>query len=131
MPVIELDFPGGKKVDAHINGFTIKTDQDLKAGGEGTAPDPFTYFLSSLAACAGIYAKTFCDQREISTENLGLTMETRYDPDLKMMAKISIRIRVPEAFPDKYESALVQAVSLCAVKRHLSDKISFETVIYR
>lgn len=131
MAVIEVDFPGGKKVDARIKGFTIKTDQGIDSGGEGSAPDPFTYFLASLAACAGIYAKSFCDQRNLATEGLELSLETQFDPELKIMNKMTIRIHVPKEFPEKYDNALTQAVGLCTVKRHLSDRISFDTILYR
>ncbi len=34
---MEINFPGGKKVDAIYKGFTIKTDQPEHEGGEGTA----------------------------------------------------------------------------------------------
>ena len=36
-----IRFPGGKQVDAAFDGFTVHTDQPVKAGGEGSAPTPF------------------------------------------------------------------------------------------
>lgn len=131
MSTIEVIFAGGKKVDVAIKGFTVKTDQDIHAGGEGTAPDPFTLFLSSLAACAGVYAKTFCDQREIQTEDIHIQMDTKYDPEIKLITHIQINIKVPGDFPEKYENALIQAVGLCAVKRHLSEKIKTDVFLVR
>ncbi len=59
---MEVHFEGKKQVIAEVNGFTIKTDQHPRGGGEGTAPEPFTLFLASLATCAGIFVKGFCDQ---------------------------------------------------------------------
>ena len=52
---IEVSFPGGKRVDATFGGFTIRTDQPVSAGGQGSAPEPSALFLASLATCAGIY----------------------------------------------------------------------------
>ena len=63
---IKVHFPGNKKVHAESNGFTIETDQPLKAGGDGTAPAPFELFLASLATCAGIYVKSFFDARSLA-----------------------------------------------------------------
>ena len=60
---IIIDFPGGAKVDAHFSGFTVKTDQSPKGGGEGSAPSPFSLFLASIGTCAGIYVLGFCRQR--------------------------------------------------------------------
>ena len=44
---------GGKQVLADYEGFTIRTDQPVKDGGEGSAPEPFSLFLASLGTCAG------------------------------------------------------------------------------
>ncbi len=62
-----VTFPGGKKVDASYNGFTIATDQAVDAGGDGSAPEPFDFFLSSIATCTGIYVLGFCQKRGIRT----------------------------------------------------------------
>ena len=70
---INVTFPGGKKVDALVNGFTIQTDQPAMGGGEGSAPEPYVLFLSSLATCAGVYVLGFCQKREIDTDGISLT----------------------------------------------------------
>ncbi len=66
----EIYFDGGKKINAKIGDIIIKTDQSIHAGGEGSAPEPFTLFLASIGTCVGIYVKSFCDQRSISSENI-------------------------------------------------------------
>jgi len=128
---IEVYFDGGKKVNANINGFTVKTDQQVGAGGEGSAPEPFTLFLASIATCAGVYVQSFCTQRDIPVNKVTLSMEYEMDPIAKMIALIRIDIHVPDDFPVKYESAVINAAALCAVKRHLSDKILSEITISR
>ena len=55
-----IDFPGGKRVDAHYGDFTVKTDQPASGGGDGSAATPFALFLSSMGTCAGIYVLGFC-----------------------------------------------------------------------
>ena len=128
---IEVFFDGGRKVNASINGFTVKTDQDVKAGGEGSAPEPFTLFLASIATCAGVYVQSFCAKRDIPSTEITLTMDYELDPIAKMIVLIRIDIHVPPYFPEKYEGALINAAALCAVKRHLSDKIKSEIKIKR
>jgi ribosomal protein S12 methylthiotransferase accessory factor len=120
---IEVSFSGNKKVDANIDGYIVKTDQSLKSGGDGTAPTPFALFLASLATCAGVYIKGFCDPRGISTEGIRITMDHDYDPVQKMIVKFIIRIHVPAGFPEQYDNALIKSASLCAVKRHLNPAI--------
>ena len=129
--MIEVFFDGNKKVNANINGFTVKTDQSTRNGGEASAPEPFTLFLASLATCAGVYVKSFCDQRNIPSDAISLSMDYQYDPVAKMIAGIVIDIHVPPEFPEKYEQAVISAASLCAVKRHLSEKIKSEVRVTR
>jgi putative redox protein len=76
---MEISFPGGKKVDAQFKGFTIKTDQSQKDGGDDTAPTPTFLFLASLGTCAGIYALNFCEKREIDTAKLKLVLDFESD----------------------------------------------------
>jgi len=128
---IQVSLPGGVRVDALVDSFTIKTDQPVRAGGEGSAPAPFTLFLASLATCAGYYVKAFCDSRQIDTSGISLTMDTEYNHAEKMIGKVIIRIMVPADFPEKYEGAVINAAAVCAVKRHLSEKIENVILVER
>lgn len=117
--MIEVKFPGGKRVDAEIKGFSIPTDQPEHSGGEGSAPAPFDLFLASIATCAGIYALSFCQSKEISTEGMKLTMETEKNSETKMVSKMSLNLQLPEGFPEKYKKAIIRSMDLCAVKKHM------------
>jgi putative redox protein len=129
--MIEVFFDGKKKVNARIEGFTILTDQAVGSGGDGSAPEPFMLFLASLATCGGIYVKSFCDQRGIPANGITLDMSYQYDPAARMIGTITFHIYVPADFPEKYDKAVINSVSLCAVKRHLSDKIRTEILVVR
>lgn len=59
---MEITFPGGARVDANFGGFTVKTDQPVQGGVQGSAPTPFVTFLASIGTCAGIYVLGFCQQ---------------------------------------------------------------------
>jgi ribosomal protein S12 methylthiotransferase accessory factor len=122
---MEVRFPGGLKVEAVYRGQTIATDQPEPAGGEGSAPAPFDLFLASIATCGGFYALAFCQQRDLSTAGLAVTMETVRDPELRRITKIDLHLTLPEGFPEKYRQAIVRAVDQCAVKRHIVDPPEF------
>ena len=128
---IEVYFTGGRKVNAKIGSFDIATDQSVSAGGEGSAPEPFALFLASLATCAGIYVKSFCDQRQIAADKITLTMDYGYDPLTKLIDRIWIKINVPADFPEKYDSAVINAAELCKVKRHLKESIEIKVTVSR
>jgi len=51
--VMEIRFPGGKKVEALFDGFTVNTDQSVADGGAGSAPSPLDLFLTSIVTCTG------------------------------------------------------------------------------
>ena len=121
--MMKITFAGNKQIFADVNGFTVKTDQALRAGGDGQYPEPFTLFLASLGTCAGIYAKSFCDQRGIDTEGMYLTQDQEFDPIRRIIGKFTIKIHLNGNFPEKYEPALLNTVALCAVKKHLKDDI--------
>lgn len=128
---MEIYFKGKKQVFADVKGFTIKTDQSTLGGGDGEFPEPFTMFLASLGTCAGIYVKGFCDQRGIPTDQIRLTQEQHYDSVKKMIGRVDINIHVPSDFPEKYEAAVINTASLCAVKRHLKDDIEMNVRVVR
>jgi ribosomal protein S12 methylthiotransferase accessory factor len=128
---IDIVFNGGKKVSALIDGFTVQTDQTTQSGGDNSAPTPFNLFIASLGTCAGIYIKSFCDQRGIDTTGVNVVMDYNYDPLQKLIVKFILRIHVPVDFPQQYEPALVKSASLCTVKRHLNPAIENEITIVR
>jgi len=123
---MEVVFHGGKKVDANYNGFTIKTDQPIRSGGDGTAPAPFDLFLASIGTCAGIYVLGFCQQRGISTDGVKIIQRMESDPFKRGIGKISLEIQVPAEFPEQYKEAVIRSAELCAVKKYLHDPPSFD-----
>ncbi|MGZ5555746.1 MAG: OsmC family protein [Candidatus Aminicenantales bacterium] len=126
---LKVVFAGNYRVDVEYKGFTVKTDQPVGEGGDGTAPSPFDVFLVSLAACAGYYALAFCKERKILTEGLGVIMTTERGEVSKMVDKISIAVTPPAGFPEKYRDALVKSVDHCTVKAHILRPPRFEVVL--
>jgi ribosomal protein S12 methylthiotransferase accessory factor len=123
---LTVTFPGGKRVDAHYKDFTIRTDQSLAGGGEGSAPEPFDLFLASIATCAGVYVKGYCDTRRIATDGLGLEMRVERDEERRRIARLVLEVRLPEGFPEKHRDAVLRAAELCAVKKHIHEPPAFE-----
>ena len=125
---MEISFPGGKKVDALFKGFTIKTDQIEKDGGEGSAPTPTYMFFASLGTCAGIYALNFCQKRKIDTQKLKLVLDFKTNKKSYMVEKIRMTLTLPPDFPEKYIPAIIKSMNLCYVKKHLHEPPEFETI---
>jgi putative redox protein len=113
-----IDFPGGARVDAHFNAFTVQTDQPPQGGGQSVAPTPFATFLASLGTCAGIYVLGFCRQRGIATEGIRLLQRMDSNPQTGLVSRISLDIQLPPQFPEKYREAVIRAAEQCSVKKH-------------
>jgi ribosomal protein S12 methylthiotransferase accessory factor len=133
---IRITFPGGKKVNAEVNGLVITTDQTKLDGGENTAPSPYFHFLASIGTCAGSYILYFCQERKISTDGITITerLEFATTPEGKAyLDTIAIDINVPPDFPEKYHRALIKVVDQCAVKKAIlrPPKFAINTVVQR
>lgn len=123
---MEIFFEGNKKVSANLNGTIIRTDQPVQAGGDGSAPAPFDLFLASIGTCAGIYVKGFCDQRNIPSDNIKIIQHMQYNKDTRLFGRIDLEIKLPADFPEKYKDAVINAASLCAVKKHINNPPEME-----
>jgi ribosomal protein S12 methylthiotransferase accessory factor len=120
-----VTFGGGKKVNAEFKGFTIRTDQPEYAGGEGSAPEPFTLFLASIGTCAGIFVYSFCQSRGIPAEGMRIVQSHEPKASGRGIGKITLTIELPPGFPEKYREAVINAANLCAVKKHIQEPPEF------
>ncbi|HKK41889.1 MAG TPA: OsmC family protein [Bacteroidales bacterium] len=118
---MEIVFEGGKVVTALQNGHRIKTDQPLDNGGQDLAPAPFDLFMASIGTCAGIYVKSFCDRRNIPTKGIRIFQNIEYSDETHLPVDVTIDIKLPPDFPEKYRAAVVSAAELCAVKRSIAN----------
>jgi putative redox protein len=125
---MEITLDSGKVVTAHLKEHTIKTDQPIIHGGENSAPSPFELFLASIGTCAGIYVKSFCDNRKIPTDNIKIIQTAEYDKQTGLPVNIKIDIKLPADFPEVYKEAVIKAAELCKVKKTIANPPVFEVV---
>jgi ribosomal protein S12 methylthiotransferase accessory factor len=129
MKDITVTFPGGKRVNANYDGRVVETDQSVKNGGEGSAPEPFDLFFVSMATCVGIYVLEFCNTRKLNTDGLGVRLKAEKDPEKKLFTPIRIEVTLPEDFPEKYHKAILRTANLCTVKKHIMNPPEFDVVL--
>jgi ribosomal protein S12 methylthiotransferase accessory factor len=115
-----ITFPGGKRVDAQAGPFTIRTDQPASAGGEGSAPEPFTLFQASLATCAGIYVLGYCQARGIPTDGVRLVQRSEQDAKTGLLTSVELVIELPPGFPEEHRAPVARAAAACKVKKTLA-----------
>ena len=127
----EVTFPGGVKTKTTSGDFTWMSDQSADEGGENSAPSPFATFLAGLASCSAIYVLRFLQSREIPTEDLKLGLDFEYNKEDPSQSKVTMNIKVPAEFPEKYDKALIRTAGLCAVKKQIINAPQFETQVIR
>lgn len=124
--MMEITFDGGKVVTAHSHGHTIRTDQPVDNGGGDTAASPFELFLASIGTCAGIYVKSFCDNRQIPADKIKIIQTTNYNKETGLPTSVNLDIQLPPDFPEKYKASLLHVAGLCKVKKSIASPPTFE-----
>ena len=114
-----VSFPKDSQVLASFEGFQVLTDQ------EGAAPTPFQLFLASIGTCVGYFVLSFCQGRNISSENLRVTMRAEKDTRSHLVEDIMITLHVPKDFPEKYRDGVIRAAGSCLVKKHMEHPPKF------
>ena len=126
--MFEVTFPGGLAVEAKYRGHSVLTDQPSPEGAN-SAMSPFDLFLASIATCMGFYALRFCQERKLSTNGLALALTPLREDSSKRVTTVRVELKTPAGFPEKYRPALLRAVDLCTVKRHIVEPPQFEIVL--
>ncbi len=125
---MQIDFPGGDRVDAHFGPYTVMTDQPGAYSEPGSAPTPFSLFLASIATCAGIYVLGFCKQRNLPMDGMRIIQRSDRNRQTGMVENVELEIQVPAGFPEKYLPSLIRSAELCAVKKHIETPPAFRVV---
>lgn len=128
MAAMKVSFPGGVAVAAEFKNHIVVTDQPAPLGADA-AMSPFDLFLASIATCMGFYALRFCQERGLSTDGLGLSLTPRRNAETKKLETVTVELRTPAAFPEKYNAAIHRAIDQCAVKKVLADPPQFEVSV--
>ncbi|MCP4177320.1 MAG: osmotically inducible protein OsmC [bacterium] len=105
---MEITFDGGRIITAHVNGKSVNTDYTTRTGEDFKIPTPYELFLMSIITCAGAKIKMFCEERNISTDNIKITQNIKYDEKNDLPVNIELDVKLPDDFPSKYRKALFQ-----------------------
>jgi putative redox protein len=123
--MMDITFPGGVAVNANFDGFTVASNQPEKNGGDNSEPSPFKLFLASIGTCAGFFALRFCQQREIDTTDMRLSLEVERNSETHRLDQVKVVIHLPDGFPEKYKKSIIRATDQCAVKKAIFDPPEF------
>ena len=122
---VKVRFLDNLRLEASFDDFTVISDQPIRYKGDGTAPGPFDYFLASSALCAAYFAKTYCDARDIPTEDISIVQDNIVDPENRYQQTFNIRAELPEGISEKDRDGIISAMDRCTVKRVIQNDLGF------
>ncbi|MBN1319656.1 MAG: OsmC family protein [Thermoleophilia bacterium] len=123
---VEVDFPTDDRIQARCKGMVFEIGPPPVHGDDPEAPGPFDLLLSALALCTGYQVLAFLKERGLPHAGAGLGIDAVHDEETHMLKTVSLEIRVPGGFPEKYNDAIVRAAGQCAVKAQLGRAPEFE-----
>jgi putative redox protein len=126
---VDVGFPSNARIQARCKDLVVETGLPPDRGGDPDALGPFDMLLCALATCTGFHVLTFLDERGLSTEDAGVSIDGRRSPDTHLLESVAIEIRVPADFPEKYRDAIMRAAGLCLVKAQLGEKPEFNVSV--
>lgn len=126
---IKVNFLENLRLEAKFDDFTVTTDQPIRYKGDGSAPNPFDYFLASSALCAAYFVKVYCLARDIPIEDIRISQNNSIDPENRYKQAFNIQVEVPNDLSDHHRKGILNAIDRCAVKRVIEGGPEFSATI--
>ncbi len=123
---IKVIFLENLRQEATFDDFTVITDQPIRYKGDGSAPNPFDYFLASSALCAAYFVRVYCLAHDIPTDDIRLSQNNVVDPENRYQQTFQIQVELPEDLSEKDRAGILRSIDRCAVKRVIQQTPEFE-----
>jgi len=127
---IKVNFLENLRLEAKFDDFTVITDQPIRYKGDGSAPNPFDYFLASSALCAAYFVRVYCLSRDIPCEDIRLAQNNIVDPENRYNQTFQIKVELPENISEKDHEGIIRSIERCTVKKVVQQgpEFTIETV---
>ena len=126
---IKVNFLENLRLEAKFDDYSVITDQPIRYKGDGSAPNPFDYFLASSALCAGYFVKVYCLRNDIPLEDIRLSQNNIIDPENRYKQTFQIKVELPDGLSDEHRKGVLSGINRCAVKRVIEGPVEFTTEI--
>ena len=72
-------------------GETLRTDEPVSAGGDGTGPDPYTLMLAALGSCISMTVTLYARRKQWPLEKVTVNLSQRRIPTANLVADLLLR----------------------------------------
>lgn len=84
---------------------------------DGSLMNPLEAFYATLAGCAAVYAKKACKALGASPDGIRIECKPFAGPGGPLtLGRFRTEVQFPEDFPAEHKTAVIEAISGCAVK---------------
>jgi putative redox protein len=126
---ITVKYAGNQKFIAQSGRYQMVIDQPKEKGGNDEGMNPLEVFLVALGACAGVYAKNYCQNAQIDASGLQISVVSDLSPDApKRFKDIKVAIDLGGKAGER-QNALLNFVKNCPVHNTVSEKPNVEFTV--
>lgn len=101
-----------------------RVDEPVADGGEDTAPSPFEYLSTALAACTALTINIYGSRKGWPVEGVSVSVDQLRTPDQTVFKR---SITLPAGLDREQRQRLLEIANRCPVHKTLSGKIAIET----
>ena len=123
---VKVNFLDNLRLESKFEEFTVNTDQPIRYKGDGSAPSPFDYFLTSSVLCASYFVLTYCRANKIPTEDIHLSQNNIIDPENRYKQTLHIQVELPESISQEHYKGILNAIDRCTVKKVIQQGPEFK-----
>jgi len=119
---VTVSYIDNQKFIAQAGNHQLVIDQPKDKSGNDEGMNPLEIFLVSLAACAGVYARSYCKNAQIDTKDLKISVTSELSQDNPRRFKdIQVKIILGQDIGERAK-ALLSFVRNCPVHNTLAGK---------
>ena len=116
---VRVDHLGDVQFEVTARGHKIFCDQPVEAGGYDEGMTPPEFFLASLGACAGYYARQYLKTRSLPEAGLAVRVTAGKVKNPARVDDIRIIVEYPHEVDARHYDGLDKAVRACLIHNTL------------
>ncbi|MBY0496109.1 MAG: OsmC family protein [Cyanobacteria bacterium] len=122
---VAVRWAGGKFAqDIEIAGHTLRSDEEVEMGGEGTGPTPHELLLAALGSCTAMTLKVYAERKGWPLRDVNVTLD---GAPVDGGYVINRQIRIFGELDADQRQRLIEIADKCPVHKTLSGTITIKT----
>lgn len=128
MPEVTTRTLGGLKIESRAGGVTVRMDEPVEGGGEGTGPTPSETLLAALSGCTAMTLTMYAKRKQWPLTNVivSATLERPGASEPGKPQRIVQTVQLEGALDAEQRARLLEIAGKCPVHRTLQGPLVLE-----